>query len=148
MDLTYSEEDESFRQIIPYVVLRSPGRIFSYARTARAGERRLHGLRSVGVGGHVNPEDLPDGLPGLVAAPEPALVAAAGRELAEETVLPAGAELRTRTFPADAAPARPAAERPDPARPDGPALGLPGWVTSVEMSQFQQAEHSPIDELA
>jgi predicted NUDIX family phosphoesterase len=74
-------------------VLRAPGRIFSYARTARAGERRLHGRRSIGVGGHVNPADLPDGLAGLAAAPEPALVAAARRELAEETVLAARAEL-------------------------------------------------------
>jgi predicted NUDIX family phosphoesterase len=88
-----AEEDETYRQIIPYVVLRSPGGLFSYARTARGGERRLHGLRSVGVGGHVNPEDLPDGLAGLVAAPEPTLIAAARRELAEETVLPDGTEL-------------------------------------------------------
>jgi len=93
-----AEEDESFRQIIPYVVLRAPGRLFSYARTARGGERRLHGLRSIGVGGHVNPDDLPDGLAGLAAAPERSLVAAARRELAEETVLPSrpggsGAEL-------------------------------------------------------
>jgi predicted NUDIX family phosphoesterase len=94
LDRAAAEEDESFRQIIPYVVLRASGRIFSYARTARGGERRLHGLRSVGVGGHVNPEDLPEGLPGLVAAPEPGLVAAARRELAEETVLADGAALR------------------------------------------------------
>jgi predicted NUDIX family phosphoesterase len=88
-----AEEDESHRQIIPYVVLRAGRRLFSYARTNRGGERRLHGLRSVGVGGHVNPDDLPEGLAGLVAAPEPTLVAAARRELAEETSLAAGAEL-------------------------------------------------------
>jgi len=93
VDRAEAEEDESFRQIIPYVVLRSRGRIFSYARTARGGERRLHGRRSIGVGGHVNPADLPGGLAGLAAAPEPGLIAAARRELAEETVLAARAEL-------------------------------------------------------
>jgi predicted NUDIX family phosphoesterase len=94
LERVVAEEDESHRQIIPYVVLRAPGRLFSYARTSRGGERRLHGQRSVGVGGHVNPEDLPGGLAGLLAAPEPTLVAAARRELAEETSLPADSELR------------------------------------------------------
>ena len=93
VDRAAAEEDESLRQIIPYVVLRSPGRIFTYARTARGGERRLHGQRSIGVGGHVNPDDLPDGLAGLAAAPEAALIAAARRELAEETVIAAEAAL-------------------------------------------------------
>lgn len=60
-----AERDEGYRQIIPYVVLRAPAGIFSYARTSRGREARLHGLRSIGVGGHVNPGDLPDGLAAL-----------------------------------------------------------------------------------
>jgi predicted NUDIX family phosphoesterase len=81
-----AEEDPSFRQIIPYVVFRAPSGVFSYGRTPRGTERRLHGLRSIGVGGHVNPEDLPDGLAALATAPEAMLAAAARRELAEEVV--------------------------------------------------------------
>jgi predicted NUDIX family phosphoesterase len=59
----------------------------------RGGEARLHGLRSIGVGGHVNPDDLPGGLAGLAADPESALIGAARRELAEETVGAAAAAL-------------------------------------------------------
>jgi predicted NUDIX family phosphoesterase len=81
-----AETDESLRQIIPYVVARAGSRVFSYGRTTRGGERRLHGLRSVGLGGHVNPEDLPNGVSALASAPEAGLIAAAQRELTEETV--------------------------------------------------------------
>jgi predicted NUDIX family phosphoesterase len=93
LDRAAAEEDESFRQIIPYLVLRGPTGLFSYARTTRGGEQRLHNLRSIGVGGHVNPEDLPDGLPLLAGSPEAGLVKAAGRELAVETVGLPGADL-------------------------------------------------------
>jgi predicted NUDIX family phosphoesterase len=88
-----AERDESRRQIIPYVVIRAPAGVFSYARTAAGREGRLHGRRSIGVGGHVNPSDLPDGLAALARSPGEALAAAAGRELAEETVGLDGARL-------------------------------------------------------
>jgi predicted NUDIX family phosphoesterase len=81
-----AESDETLRQIIPYVVIEGNSGAFSYARTRAGGETRLHDRRSVGVGGHVNPPDLPDGLPGLRAGPVEALAGAARRELAEETV--------------------------------------------------------------
>jgi predicted NUDIX family phosphoesterase len=88
-----AETDESLRQIIPYVVIETPKGVFSYARTRKGGEARLHDRRSVGVGGHVNPEDLPGGLEALRATPVETLAAAARRELAEETVGLDGAEL-------------------------------------------------------
>jgi predicted NUDIX family phosphoesterase len=81
-----AERDESQRQIIPYVVIRAPDGVFSYARTGAGREARLHGRRSIGVGGHVNPPDLPEGLAALARAPVETLAAAARRELAEETV--------------------------------------------------------------
>jgi predicted NUDIX family phosphoesterase len=51
------EIDPSFKQIIPYVVLKHAGQVFHYLRGSGAGEKRLRALRSVGVGGHINPGD-------------------------------------------------------------------------------------------
>jgi len=81
-----AEGDETLRQVIPYVVLFHDGCVFTNARNRAGNEARLHGLRSVGVGGHVNPGDLPGGLGQLKAAPRDALAAAGRRELAEEVV--------------------------------------------------------------
>jgi ADP-ribose pyrophosphatase YjhB (NUDIX family) len=52
-----AERDESGRQIIPYVVLRNEKRYLLMRRTNRQGESRLHDKYSIGVGGHINPED-------------------------------------------------------------------------------------------
>ena len=94
VDRHAAEGDETRRQIIPYVLLRGgDDSYFSYWRTRRGGEARLHALRSVGVGGHVNPQDLPGGLPALAVDPEAALAQAARRELREETVGAADAPL-------------------------------------------------------
>ena len=51
------EGDPSFKQIIPYLVLRDGSRYFLMQRTAAGGDPRLHGRFSVGVGGHINPGD-------------------------------------------------------------------------------------------
>ncbi|MFO0969038.1 MAG: phosphoesterase [Gemmataceae bacterium] len=52
-----AEDDPSFKQIIPYVLLRHGDRLFHYRRGKGGGEKRLTALRSVGVGGHINPVD-------------------------------------------------------------------------------------------
>jgi predicted NUDIX family phosphoesterase len=52
-----AEDDPSFKQIIPYVVLRWRDQVFHYTRGQGAGEKRLRALRSIGVGGHINPCD-------------------------------------------------------------------------------------------
>jgi predicted NUDIX family phosphoesterase len=51
------EEDPSFKQLIPYVVFRCGGSVFCYTRGTSQGEARLHRLRSLGVGGHVEEPD-------------------------------------------------------------------------------------------
>jgi predicted NUDIX family phosphoesterase len=51
------EDDPSWKQIIPYVVLRAGGAVFCYTRGKSQGETRLHRLRSLGVGGHVDEAD-------------------------------------------------------------------------------------------
>ena len=51
------EQDPSFKQIIPYLVLRDGSRYFLMKRTNAGGDPRLHGHYSIGVGGHLNPGD-------------------------------------------------------------------------------------------
>lgn len=52
-----AEKDSSFKQLIPYVIMSCNGRYLSYVRGRRAGEKRLVGNRSIGIGGHINPVD-------------------------------------------------------------------------------------------
>ena len=51
------EVDPSFKQVIPYLVLRDGERYFLMQRTTGGGDARLHGRYSIGVGGHLNPGD-------------------------------------------------------------------------------------------
>lgn len=85
IDRAAAEVDESWRQIIPYVVVVCPNGVLSYRRASSGSEARLHGVRSIGIGGHVNPSDLEDGLGALRAAPIETLARAAVRETREET---------------------------------------------------------------
>ena len=52
-----AENDPSFKQIIPYVITREQGgeRLLCYPRHGT--EKRLHGLYSCGIGGHIDEED-------------------------------------------------------------------------------------------
>ncbi len=52
-----AEQDSRWKQIIPYVVVKQDDRILLLERKNKQGEARLHGKRSIGVGGHVNPID-------------------------------------------------------------------------------------------
>lgn len=57
------EDDPSFRQVIPYVIMATAtpldpaARFLSYKRTPKGGESRLHDLYSIGVGGHIDLDD-------------------------------------------------------------------------------------------
>lgn len=53
-----AEEDPTHRQIIPYAVVRHRGRFFLMRRTKGGGEARLHDRYTLGVGGHINPQDV------------------------------------------------------------------------------------------
>jgi predicted NUDIX family phosphoesterase len=52
-----AEIDESYRQIIPYVVLKDHYGYYLFKRTKKQGEKRLHEKYTLGVGGHVNQKD-------------------------------------------------------------------------------------------
>jgi predicted NUDIX family phosphoesterase len=54
-----AETDPTFKQLIPYVVLRCGNEVFHYTRGSSGGEVRLRSLRSVGLGGHISREDGP-----------------------------------------------------------------------------------------
>lgn len=52
-----ADQDRRYKQIIPYVLIICRDRILRYRRGRGGGETRLHGLYSVGVGGHISEED-------------------------------------------------------------------------------------------
>jgi predicted NUDIX family phosphoesterase len=51
------EVDRSWKQVIPYLVLRDGPRYFLMRRTRAGADARLHDRWSIGVGGHLNPGD-------------------------------------------------------------------------------------------
>ena len=57
MPRSQAEVDPAYKQLIPYVIISHDGRYLSYVRGKRAGEARLLNLRSIGIGGHINPVD-------------------------------------------------------------------------------------------
>src|SRR5204863_9204689 len=52
-----AEQDKRYKQLIPYVLLICNGKILRYRRGKGGQETRLHGLYSVGVGGHISDQD-------------------------------------------------------------------------------------------
>lgn len=76
------EEDPSRKQLIPYVVVREPGReeIFTLQRRTAQTESRLHHRLSIGVGGHL--EEAKE------SGSDDPLHAGMKRELHEELVVP------------------------------------------------------------
>jgi len=81
-----AEEDPAYKQIIPYVLMTDGDRYLTYVRGTRAGEQRLVGQRSIGIGGHINPAD---DLPLFSSDYREAYGAAVEREVAEEVVVDA-----------------------------------------------------------
>ena len=57
MPRSRAEADPAYKQLIPYVIMTHGGKYLSYIRGKRAGETRLVGRRSIGIGGHINPDD-------------------------------------------------------------------------------------------
>lgn len=82
-----AETNPDFKQLIPYVIMSCTGRILSYVRGQRAGETRLIGLRSIGIGGHINPSDE---MPLFDADFYDAYLSAVEREVAEEVAIEGG----------------------------------------------------------
>ncbi len=77
-----AEKDPSYKQLIPYVIMVHDGKYLNYVRGRRAGETRLLGLRSIGIGGHINPIDADNS--SLFAYLYENYLTAVQREVAEE----------------------------------------------------------------
>jgi predicted NUDIX family phosphoesterase len=77
-----AEQDPTFKQIIPYVVITDGTRVLHYVRGKKSGEQRLVAKGSIGIGGHINDEDH-----SLFAVGEQAFRDAVAREVNEEVVV-------------------------------------------------------------
>lgn len=77
------EQDESQKQIIPYVCIRQGDSYVLLQRTKKQSEARLHNKFSLGIGGHINDLEMAGGEKDLVQA-------GLERELSEEISLAAG----------------------------------------------------------
>ena len=53
-----AEINPDWKQVIPYSIVECDGRVLLLRRLSKGGEARLHDKHSIGVGGHINPEDL------------------------------------------------------------------------------------------
>lgn len=63
VERAYAERTPALKQVIPYTIVHrargeDEGSVLLVRRLARGGEARLHEKLSIGIGGHVNPEDL------------------------------------------------------------------------------------------
>lgn len=87
MPRSQAETDPSYKQLIPYVLMTCDGKYLNYVRGKRAGEARLAGNRSIGIGGHINPVD---DLPLFNTDFYETYVAAVAREVEEEVSVEAG----------------------------------------------------------
>jgi predicted NUDIX family phosphoesterase len=76
------EADPAHKQLIPYVIMTYAGKYLNYVRGKRAGETRLTGHRSIGIGGHINPVD--NEVPLFDTDYRKMYVTAVEREVAEE----------------------------------------------------------------
>lgn len=77
-----AERDPAYKQLIPYIVLRHGASIFSYVRGKKSSESRLVAMRSIGVGGHIEPADQ-----SLFSSDREMYLEAARREVGEEVKL-------------------------------------------------------------
>lgn len=97
VERAYAERTPSLKQVIPYSVVECDGSILLLRRLAAGGEARLHDKLSIGVGGHINPEDLQHGsADGSPAGRRDPISAGSAREIAEE--LEVKGEYKVRRF--------------------------------------------------
>jgi predicted NUDIX family phosphoesterase len=83
-----AEKDPSYKQLIPYIIISHDSKYLTYVRGKRAGETRLVGNRSIGIGGHINPID--NEIPLFDTNYRELYNNAVEREVAEEITIDAG----------------------------------------------------------
>jgi predicted NUDIX family phosphoesterase len=83
VERAHAERTPSLKQLIPYSIIVCDGRVLLFQRLATGGEKRLHGKLSIGIGGHINPEDAASAGRDEGAKRSP-IAAGTRREIAEE----------------------------------------------------------------
>ena len=78
VDRDYAEYAKEYKQIIPYAILKNGDKVFLTQRLKKQTEKRLHGMYSFGLGGHINPSE---------EQKENVILAGMQRELSEEVGL-------------------------------------------------------------
>lgn len=78
-----AERNPDWKQVIPYSIVECDGRVLLLRRLSKGGEARLHDKHSIGVGGHINPQDL-DMSPGDPSSRANPVDAGTRREVDEE----------------------------------------------------------------
>jgi predicted NUDIX family phosphoesterase len=63
-----AETDETHKQIIPYIAICHAGNHLVLKRSSKQSEARLHNKLSLGIGGHINDEEVNGGAADLVQA--------------------------------------------------------------------------------
>ena len=81
VERAYAERTPALKQVIPYSIVRSGDRVLLTRRLRAGGEARLHDKHSIGIGGHINPEDIDDA---DARAKRNPIDAGTRREIAEE----------------------------------------------------------------
>ena len=54
------EQDQAYKQIIPYLIFAHQGRYFVMQRASTSSEQRLKNKFTLGIGGHIRQEDIRD----------------------------------------------------------------------------------------
>ena len=84
-----AEDDPTHKQIIPYAIFHHEGKILHYVRGKKSGEQRLASKGSIGIGGHINQEDLE-----ASSLEKDTYMTAVEREVNEELILSSGYQQR------------------------------------------------------
>jgi len=82
IDRKTAETNNYYKQIISYVILRYKNSLFSYVRGKKSAEKRLIGMRSIALGGHIEQIDLR-----FSSSDRELYIKAAQREINEEVLI-------------------------------------------------------------
>ncbi len=88
-----AETSPQWKQVIPYSIVECDGRILVVRRLRKGGESRLHEKHSIGIGGHINPEDLSGESDRAQGARNP-IDAGTRREIGEELAVRGAYDIR------------------------------------------------------
>lgn len=90
-----AERTPTWKQVIPYSLIVREQQVFLLKRTKAGGEARLHDKLSIGVGGHIEPQDVDDARDAGALAGRNPVARGARREIDEELDIAGERSVRT-----------------------------------------------------